>query len=258
MSTRVCHTYNTMKSFRNQPVRGTVLPAALVASALIGLLTLTGLYILPNMSASTAMTIAPATLTTLVDTTFTIQIVVTSATAVNAFAGRLSFDPDILTVTHIDYNTSIADLWAEEPWYNDGAGTVSFAGGSTHPGGFTGSDTLVTITFTAINSGDANVRLDQIQILQHDGLGTEAAASDTIDSVFTITPTAETELPPVEKTAVSVISPTTPLDLNNDTKITIADMSIFMLYLTTNDIRADFNSDGKVGTADLSILLNAR
>ena len=247
-----------MKSIRNQCTRGTILPTALVASALIGLLTLTGLYILPSMLEPTRMSIIPDSLTALAGTSFTDQIVVTSATPVNAFAGRLLFDPTILSVTKIGYNTSIADLWAEKPWYQSGAGTILFAGGSTHPGGFTGSGTLVTITFAALIPGDAKLRLEAIQILQHDGLGTEAAATDSINSLFTVTDTEKVIAPASQKAIVSIISPTTSLDLNNDAKITISDMSIFMLYLATNDSRADFNLDGKVGTADLSILLQAR
>jgi hypothetical protein len=45
-------------------------------------------------------------------------------------------------------------------------------------------------------------------------------------------------------------------DLNSDGFHTIADVSIFMRHLSTQNTRSDFNGDGIVSAKDLSIILN--
>ena len=43
-------------------------------------------------------------------------------------------------------------------------------------------------------------------------------------------------------------------DLNDDGAQTIADVSIFMRHLATQNFRSDFNNDGVVNLVDASIL----
>ncbi len=241
--------------------KGTIIPATLAASAIIGFLTLTGLYLLPARIPPTSMHLDPIQLTVQPTATFTVQVRVDSLTPVNAFAGTLQFDSRALAVEKIEYNTSIADLWAETPWFSNGDGTITFAGGSTRVGGFTGSGSLITVTFTALALGEATLKLTDTRVLQHDGLGTDVPLTTPIEAVFTIGSTSDTQavLPPELVTTIAVIpAGGQSTDLNNDTLTNLADVSIFMLYLTTGNSRADFNQDGRVSTADLSILLNQR
>ena len=51
-----------------------------------------------------------------------VSVHVTSKTPVNVFKGIVRFSPEHLVIEKIDYNTSIANLWAEEPWYSNGDG----------------------------------------------------------------------------------------------------------------------------------------
>jgi hypothetical protein len=53
---------------------------------------------------------------------------------------------------------------------------------------------------------------------------------------------------------VSVLPTVPQTDLNNDGEQTIADVSIFMTDLITQNDRSDFNQDGTVDLKDLSIL----
>lgn len=246
-------THNTLSS-------GSVIPATLIASAIIGLLAITSLSLSPSKTNVTEMAIEPATKTVVPGEVFTVAITVSATTPVNAFAGLVSFDESILDVDAINYNTSIADLWAKEPWFSRGNGTISFAGGSTHPGGFSQIGTLLTITFKAKQVGDAKLRVTDIQILKHDGLGSTANENLSLDTLFQVvaqeggTAASFTDI----TTDIAVVTTKPLTDLNNDQKTNLRDVSIFMLYLVTSDLRADFNGDSQVNTADLSLLLAAR
>ena len=48
------------------------------------------------------------------------------------------------------------------------------------------------------------------------------------------------------------------VDLNGDGKHTVADISIFLLNLSSDNPRFDFNLDGEVGAKDLSVIMNAK
>jgi hypothetical protein len=205
------------------------------------------------------MLLTPSTTRGITGETIVVEVVVESEVPVNAFAGTVTFDPAVLAVASIDYNTSIADLWAEKPWYENGAGTVSFAGGSTKSGGFTGAGTLLTITFTGHTPGESPLVVENAQILQHDGLGSDTTVKTPIDTIFTIEADVAPTIPTSPETSV-VVSDTLPpsTDLNGDGRQSIADVSILMQYLFTGDLRGDLNGDGQVSLADLSLILTAK
>lgn len=236
--------------------RGSIIPNTLIASAIIGFATLASVLFVPNEPhIGTSMHIEPAELTIETDQDFTLDIIVESDEPVNAFAGVLEFDEMTLDVASINYNTSIADLWTQEPWFAKGAGTIAFAGGTTQPGGFAGKGSLLTVTFTGKKATTTPLTLSGTRILKHDGLGTDAELRTSLDALFTIKPiTANGDV--IAQAKPDEIMLTT--DLNNDGATTIADVSIFMLQLASQNMRSDFNNDKKVTVADLSILLDAR
>ena len=208
------------------------------------------------------MFISPNTGAVITGEQFTIEVKVSATVPVNVFKGEVIFNPNLLLVERIDYNTSIADLWAEEPWYSNGDGTLNFIGGTTRPGGFTGEDTLITVTFATRDSGNAAIGLSGARILRHDGHGTDIDLAQPVEAVFAVndeeqlrnrTVLNKSELGP----DVSVLPEAPTPDLNKDGKVSMADMSIFMQHLASGNLRSDFNQDGRVSTADMSILLNA-
>ena len=246
--------------------KGMIVPPALVASVILGLIAVTGIYLLPSEHASTTIMLAPSTFVSKPGDTFTVQILATSEIPVNAFKGTVRFNEGVLAVENIDYNTSLADLWAETPWYENGAGTISFAGGTTRPGGFTGSETLLTITFKAHTVGDSNLILGDTQVLMHDGFGTEAPLKDYVETLFivaahetpTTTPTISIQHETKSEANVLVLRKLPTPDLNDDSKVNLTDISLFLILLSTQSLEGDFNDDGKINTVDLSILLQAR
>lgn len=251
-----------MRYYRS--VQGSILPGSLIASAIIGFLAIVGLIVLPLTRDSVAdMRIEPVSKTLTIGETFTVDVVVESSVPVNVFAGKLLFDNETLAVLSISYNTSIADLWAEEPWYSNGDGTVRFIGGTTHPGGFVGTDTLLSITFSTIKEGAGTLTIQDAQILQHDGLGTMATLAQPIDAIFTVEPDATTTprtnlvTEPTHSSSYSVVENPPSPDLNGDGKITITDASILLLNIGGGNKRYDLNGDGTVDLRDFNIVISS-
>ncbi len=240
---------------------GAIIQGALVASAVFAFLSIVGFLFMPIVSEPQAdMRIEPNIGIVKVGDTFVVRVLVSAQVLVNVFKGEIRFDPTILAVESIDYNTSIADLWAEKPWYENGAGTINFIGGTTR-GGFLGTGELITITFRAHSEGRAIVRTEGTRILEHDGLGTDAVVKEPIDALFTVEEAVlqkQTIASPKTTTAtIAVINELPSTDLNHDGKQTIADVSIFMLNMLGDDARFDLNGDGSVDTKDLSVVMSA-
>jgi hypothetical protein len=230
----------------------------LTASIIAAVIGISGLALTSQSEAETDIYITPMHSLTKVGDTITVSVVASSKAPVNVFKGFLRFDPRILSVAAIDYNTSIADLWAEEPWYSNGDGTINFIGGTTKLDGFSGEGTLITITFTAISIGESHLSLDEARILKHDGLGTETALGQPLDAIFaTEAPTLEKETvfdSPTLGPTLTIVETLPDRDLNDDGKQTVADVSIFMVDFATKNLRSDLNGDQKVDLQDLSIL----
>lgn len=233
----------------------------LAASIIFAFISITSYILAPATVLETAMMIDPPVASTGVGDTFTVNVIVNATTPVNAFAGEVQFDPTTLEVTRIDYNNSIADLWAKLPWYQNGEGTINFAGGTTVAGGFIGKGSLITITFATKKAGITTVLISGAQILKHDGFGSDATIAQSVDNIFTV----------IEKPALipetTIMNPTSQvmvgintnaLDLNQDGNQSLADISIFMQHLVTKNKLSDFNQDGSVSLADLSILMESR
>jgi hypothetical protein len=251
-----------MKNNATQTRTGSIIPTTLLASAFLGFMAVIGFIIVPSNSIqSTSMRLEPLSKVLTLDETFKVAVVVESSVPVNAFAGELFFDTHSLAIQSIDYNTSIADLWAEKPWYSNGDGTVNFIGGTTRKGGFTGTDTLITVTFKAIGQGNGSLFIRDARILQHDGLGSDAPLSKPIDALFTIAPASTTSSSNLlskeaEGSRYSVVPKAPSTDLNGDGKQTIADVSILLLHMGSTEQQYDLNGDRKVDLKDMAIILS--
>ena len=248
-----------MKSYRGGIIGGNVL----VAGALFAILGIIGIVIIPERTTPLAeMRIEPKQGIELLNKTFTVDIVAESSVPVNVFAGDIHFDPSMIAVASIDYNTSIADLWAELPWYSNGEGTLNFAGGTTRKGGFMGSGSIITITFQTLKEGGATIALNDARILLHDGTGNDAPLRDVVNATYQIQGESQTApnliAEQVMPVTYAIVANSPSPDLNGDGSVTIADNSIFFIHLLRNNPRSDFNGDGRVDTKDLSILLGAR
>lgn len=255
------YVYRHMKQ-HNYSTLGNALPLSLAATAIIGFITVMSLVILPFQTDVVAdMRLSPTLKTLTLGEIFEVEVIVESKVPVNVFAGDLSFDTSVLQVESIDYNTSIADLWAEKPWYSNGDGTLTFAGGTTQNGGFVGADTLIKITFKTLREGSGSLAISNAQILQHDGLGTSAQLAEPIDAIFTVQeeqPIANLVQKNTLPSTYAVVETIPTTDLNGDGKQSIADTSIFLMNMRSSDMRFDFNMDGSINLKDFNILLGVR
>ncbi|MEK7639093.1 MAG: cohesin domain-containing protein [Patescibacteria group bacterium] len=193
---------------------------------------------------------------------FTLSVMVESHIPVNTFAGELHFDPSIVTVDVINYGSSIANLWVNAPTYENTTGTIYFVGGTTEAGGFVGSGTLFTVTFRAHRAAVTTVGFTKAEMLQSDGYGTPAELARLTDAIVTISPKpAILNQPPLhssqeEDAGVTDEAPvTSDFDLNHDNEISFSDIGVFLEFLRTRNLLADFDKDGTVTERDMDILL---
>jgi hypothetical protein len=242
--------------------RGMVAGYALTAGVILALVSFVGLVIAPEGPLATTMRILPEHGVVKTDTPFAIDLYVDADEPVNVFKGVVHFDPTKLRVASIDYNTSIAELWAERPWYANGEGTINFIGGTTKAGGFNGSGALMRITFEPISIGEVSINIEDVRILAHDGFGSDVPLTEPLDALFTVEDAAlDAETVSRQSkgpAAIAVVSSLPKTDLNNDGVQSIADVSIFIAGLVFQKPELDFNEDGSVDTADLSILMSAK
>ncbi len=243
---------------------GNALYGTLFASAIVAFLSITSLLMTPMLvNYEATMRIEPSSGAVILGDTFKVQVVVSSKIPVNVFRGQVRFNQEVLSVESIEYNTSIADLWAELPWYENGEGTVNFTGGTTRKGGFVGEGSLITIIFKTKALASTVLRLEDARILEHNGLGTDVPLAGPIDALFNVEDSVistQTVSEPKVTTATLSVKPELPTtDLNGDGKQTIADISIFMLNIVgSSDARFDFNVDGVVDTKDMRIIMDAK
>ena len=107
-----------------------------------------------------------------VGSTFSLSIFVESPDqAMNAASAAISYPSDKLEVVSLSKSGSIITLWAEEPSFSNGNGTISFEGVVMNPG-YTGTGRLLTVTFRAKAPGQANASFSSGSVLANDGQGT--------------------------------------------------------------------------------------
>lgn len=104
--------------------------------------------------------------------TFSVNVRVNSqGKEINAAEGTLKFNPNELSVVSVNRAGSIFNLWVAEPTFSNGAGTISFSGGS--PSGYTGSGgSVMNVTFRAAGAGSPRVSFTNGSVLANDGRGT--------------------------------------------------------------------------------------
>ena len=124
---------------------------------------------------------------------FSVRILVSSQEIqMNAASGVLSFPPDKLAVTSISKAGSIISLWAQEPTFDNNAGTDIFEGIVLNPGFKGGNGQVLTINFRVKSAGIAPVVFNSGSVLANDGLGTNILSGFT-NASFNLAPAAQSE-----------------------------------------------------------------
>lgn len=134
-------------------------------------------FFMPGLIHAATLSLSPGTGVYQANGTFSVNVVVnTQGTSINAADGTLSFNPNELSVVAVNRSSSIFNLWVAEPSFSNGAGTISFSGGS--PAGYTGSaGNVMTVTFRAVGSGPVRVKFSNGSVLANDGRGSNVLTS---------------------------------------------------------------------------------
>jgi hypothetical protein len=184
--------------------------------------------------------------------TVSVAVMVKSNVPVNAFTSELVFDTDRFYVTNISYNTSIANLWVEEPWYNRSDNNIYFAGGTTQSDGFVGTGELMQVTLQARSAGNTILTLQNTRVLAHDGLGKDVTLIQPLDTIFSVDTTSYiTPLQEIGTDVIAIVPNLPPLDVNGDGVLGFRDIGTLLSALGSDQVLYDFNGDNKVTWADI-------
>jgi len=140
---------------------------------------------------ATDISLGPDTTKVSVSDTFGVTVYVnTSGTVINSAEGIVSFPNDLLSVESVSMSGSIFSIWVEQPSFSNGAGIVSFNGGSPNPGFNGNRGALIRIIFRAKKIGTANISFNSASVYANDGLGTDVTSARQGSSI-TISPSSE-------------------------------------------------------------------
>ena len=125
-------------------------------------------------ASNASLHLSPNSGTFYVGNTFDVSILLnTGKNNVNAIKADLKFNPKKLQIVNPATGTSFISIWAIPPFYSNTDGKMSFQGGIPSPGINTSSGSALTVTFRAVEPGEATIYfLDSSKVLLDDGKGT--------------------------------------------------------------------------------------
>jgi hypothetical protein len=188
---------------------------------------------------------------------FQIDVYVNAHVAINAVDIRLQFPKEQINITGIDTGESVITLWAKDPYIENNSVILQ---GGTFRRGFRGDHLIATINARAIETGVAQISVDNVQLLAGDGTGAEVSITQNDEDSTTIYIAQEdgtfTDLPEgagvnLQANASIVII----TDIDGDGNVTLADISRFMVGWSNRSVLYDFNGDGKMTFRDFGIIL---
>jgi uncharacterized membrane protein len=188
----------------HQLIQGKVIQKNFVKFFLI----IASLFFVPSVAfaADGALSMVPATGVYSAGDFFTVNIRAnTDGADINAAEGVLQFSNTDLQVIRVSNAGSIFNLWVTEPEFSNGAGTITFGGGTTK--GYKGSSgQIFSVTFKALTSGSHKVRFSSGAMTAADGRGTNII-SGLNGGTYTVT---AKEAQPVPEIVVPANTPGTP------------------------------------------------
>lgn len=167
-----------------------------------------------------------------------VRVIANADEPINTVSGTIRIPAPLLEVGAVTPTPSILDLWAEAPTVAENGALLRFSGGTTRPGGFTGTGTVITFTVTPLTPGEATIRFEEAHMFAHNGTGQEVSCA----------------MGPMTFFVRDAARPSP--DVNDDARVDIFDLGtlsarMFLAY----DRRYDLNTDGKVGIDDLVLAL---
>lgn len=191
---------------------------------------------------------------------FSIHVYVDAKVEINAVNLELGYPEDQMKVTGIDTGESVITLWTVEPYAE--AGTVHLRGG-TFRRGFKGQHLIATVKAKALDTGIAEVGINESLLLAGDGSGTKVKVTGSEDSTKVYIANADgtfagvvsgSEEEGFEFNASVEIRIHT--DIDGDGDVSLADLSRFMSAWFSRTVIYDFDGDGRMTFRDFAIILS--
>ena len=142
---------------------------------------------------SASFYLSPSSGTFFMGSTFDVSVFVnTEGNSINAVQVDLKFPPDKLQVVNPTTGKSFIEVWADQPFFSNKDGLISFKGGVPSPGIKTSGALVSTITFRAKVPGTAKIYfLDSSKVLLADGKGTDILKTTMVGEYYFIIPSPE-------------------------------------------------------------------
>jgi len=99
--------------------------------------------------------------------------------AINNAEGTISFPAEFFDVTSVSKDSSVFNLWVEEPSFSNLTGLISFNGGVPTPGFSGAQGRVLSFIVRAKKAGQANVSFLSASVRANDGLGTDVLTGKT-------------------------------------------------------------------------------
>lgn len=181
---------------------------------------------------------------------FSIDIYASAHVPVNAIDITIDFSPDKVGIVSVDKAQSVLTVWTQEPIVE---GATITLGGGTFRRGFVGEHLIATIKAEAKVSGNTEFFIREAKLLAGDGKGTPVAVSGTGNASKQSFYIYDQDEDPSAISANLGVNITA--DIDGDGKVTLRDISAFMVAWNNKTQVHDFNSDGKMNFIDFSIIL---
>lgn len=187
---------------------------------------------------------------------FTMDVYVNAHVAVNAVDISLEFPKEQIEIIGIDTGESVISIWTKEPYIE--GNKIIFRGG-TFRKGFRGDHLIATVNARAIETGLAQVSINDVLLLAGDGAGSKVTVSKNAQdsTTFYINEQGSTQEASSEKgiNLQGIASIVIITDIDGDGAVTLTDISRFMSAWSSRSVVYDFNGDGKMSFRDFGIIL---
>ncbi len=170
--------------------------------------------------------------------TVTLHLTAKTDEPINVIGATLIAPKEYVEIVGTDRSLSIIDLWSEEPSVEDGH-RVHFSGGIVSDSGFLGTGIVLSVTATPLKEGTATIDVTDIQLLAHDGTGRQV----------------DCEAKPITLSIRPATHPSP--DVNGDSTVNLLDFGLVSARLFLSYQRGyDLNQDGKITLADIGIVIS--
>lgn len=208
------------------------------------LLTVTGLVANVNtVPKNSTLSLETNSETVKIGERFFVDVIIEASVPINAVSIEIEHSPNVV-IDSLRDGESVLNIWTEPPSVKNRLITLS---GGSYRRGFSGKHRIISIQARARDAGNASFTIRSANAVAGDGEGTQITLSKT-QKTLSLNVHAE------ELTTENLRELKT--DLTGNGRVTLQDISIFMVAWNNKDKVYDFTGDGRMTFRDFSIILS--